>query len=651
MPNTALNRHGADLDQAPEAETPVQAAAVPSLGDIEVEAALLAARAAAFGLFGLKLDHRPEADWTDLGAEAAYLDGGPAPAPANESAPVLEAETVEASAVTVEEMQVEAIEPVQEAPAEIQVEPTPITEGELEETVETVLVELRAVLEQAEQTEAVIETLPALAAPKQTLPALATQTLPSRAMLPPIRARGLRVPPALAMRFMQGLDWIVTLAAAQFAALWSNGHGLAALSVAQAVIFFAAAGALKVGLWLTDLYRTPPAKLRAEHGAGGLALGVVAGLGIAAFFAPDARSAAALSATVTLAALLLAGAHAAFAVWMHALHKRGAFSETIVLVGATEAAERLMRRAAERGDARIVAVVDDRISRAPFAIAGVPVTGSIDDLLRWDGLPHVDRIVVTVTQKAEQRVRGMVEKLRRAPNRIDLLLDYDTISVRGRKLDRLTGAAMACVSGRPHNIARALMKRAQDVVIGALLTVVFAPVMAAIAVAVKLDSKGPALYRQQRHGFNNRIITVLKFRTMRHDPGAPLRQVEANDPRITRIGAFLRSTSLDELPQLINVLAGDMSLVGPRPHAVGMRAADRDLSHIVSEYAHRHRVKPGITGWAQVNGSRGPIDTPSAVRERTKLDLDYVSRASLWFDLAILARTVPILFGDTKSTR
>jgi exopolysaccharide biosynthesis polyprenyl glycosylphosphotransferase len=245
----------------------------------------------------------------------------------------------------------------------------------------------------------------------------------------------------------------------------------------------------------------------------------------------------------------------------------------------------------------------------------------------------------------------MIERLRTTPNRIDLLLDYQTLSVRGSKDDRLTGAAVACVSGRPRNSRRAIVKRAQDIVFGAALLAAFALPMLLIAAAIKLDSRGPVLYRQRRHGFNNRIITVLKFRSMRHDPSAAFAQVIANDPRITRIGAWLRRTSLDELPQLINVLRGEMSLVGPRPHAIGMKAAERDLHDIVAEYAHRHRVKPGITGWAQVNGSRGPVDTPAQVRRRLKLDLEYVSRASLWLDLQILVRTAPMLFGDMKATR
>jgi lipopolysaccharide/colanic/teichoic acid biosynthesis glycosyltransferase len=195
------------------------------------------------------------------------------------------------------------------------------------------------------------------------------------------------------------------------------------------------------------------------------------------------------------------------------------------------------------------------------------------------------------------------------------------------------------------------VKRAQDIVGALALLAALALPMLLIAAAIRCESKGPALYRQRRHGFNNRIITVLKFRSMRHEPAAPWRQARADDPRITRIGRFLRRTSLDELPQLINVLRGEMSLVGPRPHAIEMKADERELQNIVAEYAHRHRVKPGITGWAQVNGSRGAVATPEALRRRLKLDLDYVSRASLCLDLQILLRTAPVMFGFDRKAR
>jgi exopolysaccharide biosynthesis polyprenyl glycosylphosphotransferase len=322
-----------------------------------------------------------------------------------------------------------------------------------------------------------------------------------------------------------------------------------------------------------------------------------------------------------------------------------------VLIGATDAAQRLAARAEKSGDARIVAVVDDRLARSPAQVGAAPVIGGVDALLAWEGLPNVDRIVITVTQKAEGRVRSMIERLRIAPNRVDLLLDFDTHAVRGRRVERFGGAAVACVSGRPHNHRRAFVKRVEDIVLGTLLTIAFALPMLFIAALVKLDTPGPALYRQRRHGFNNRVFTALKFRTMRNDPNAPMQQVRENDPRITPVGAFLRRTSLDELPQLFNVLRGEMSLVGPRPHAVGMKTCERELTEIVAEYAHRHRVKPGITGWAQVNGSRGPVTSAASVRRRVRYDLEYVARASLWLDLEILVRSAPVLFGDNKVVR
>ena len=183
--------------------------------------------------------------------------------------------------------------------------------------------------------------------------------------------------------------------------------------------------------------------------------------------------------------------------------------------------------------------------------------------------------------------------------------------------------------------------------------VVAVPVMAVIALAVKLDSRGPVLFRQRRYGFNNEPITVLKFRTMRVEATDPdsVRQVQAQDPRVTRVGRFLRRTSLDELPQLFNVWAGEMSMVGPRPHAIGMKTAGEESSRLVAEYAWRHRMKPGLTGWAQINGSRGPVDTEAAVRKRVALDLDYIERQSLVLDLYVMLMTVPRLLGDGAAVR
>jgi lipopolysaccharide/colanic/teichoic acid biosynthesis glycosyltransferase len=177
--------------------------------------------------------------------------------------------------------------------------------------------------------------------------------------------------------------------------------------------------------------------------------------------------------------------------------------------------------------------------------------------------------------------------------------------------------------------------------------------MLLIALAVKLDSPGPVFFRQRRHGFNNEEIIVWKFRSMRHDraDAGAVRQVKANDDRVTRVGRFIRRTSLDELPQIFNVLTGEMSLVGPRPHAVDMHTGDVRSDRLIAVYAHRHRIKPGMTGWAAINGSRGPVDSREAVVRRIELDISYIERQSFWLDLYIMAMTLPCLLGDRQATR
>jgi len=202
-------------------------------------------------------------------------------------------------------------------------------------------------------------------------------------------------------------------------------------------------------------------------------------------------------------------------------------------------------------------------------------------------------------------------------------------------------------------VLQASLKRAVDVVFSVAAIIVLAPALAAIAVAIRLDSPGPVLFKQRRHGYMNEEVLVWKFRSMRAEMSdhAAARQVTHDDERVTRIGRFLRRTSLDELPQLWNVIRGEMSLVGPRPHAIGMLTNGAEASKLVETYAHRHRMKPGLTGWAAVNGSRGPVDTPEAVRRRVTLDLEYVERQSIWLDLAIMARTLPCGRGDSAAVR
>ncbi|MFN3522830.1 MAG: exopolysaccharide biosynthesis polyprenyl glycosylphosphotransferase [Phenylobacterium sp.] len=331
----------------------------------------------------------------------------------------------------------------------------------------------------------------------------------------------------------------------------------------------------------------------------------------------------------------------------------GRLVPNIVIVGATGAAERLIEAVLASREVNVLGVFDDRLGRVPGSVRGVPVLGNTRALLDHRIMPYVDRIVITVPAAARPRVRELIERLRILPNEISLLLDGEPSGDEAAAISRVADVPLAYISGPPMDHARALVKRMQDLVVGVIALVLTTPVMLGIALAVRLDSPGPILFRQRRHGFNNEEIVVWKFRSMRvadQDLKAT-RQVSAEDDRVTRVGRFIRRTSLDELPQLLNVLKGEMSLVGPRPHAIGMMTGDVESARLVAEYAHRHRMKPGMTGWAAIHGSRGPVDTPEAVRRRVALDVEYIERQSFWLDLYIMAMTLPCLLGDSKAVR
>src|SRR5579872_2814753 len=389
------------------------------------------------------------------------------------------------------------------------------------------------------------------------------------------------------------------------------------------------------------------------------------------------RIAGAFALTGGLLAIALGAAHEPRAVWeghgvllclafasLYLLHicwwfavrrlrRSGHLTPNVVVVGATPNAETLIDKALKSREVAVLGVFDDRKGRAPDAVRGVPLLGDTRALIGHRIMPYVDRVVITVTASAQTRVRGLVEKLRVLPNEITLFVDFGADAASGAALSRLADMPLARLSGAKADARRAFVKRIQDLAIGAAGLVAVAPIMALVALAIRLDSPGPIFFRQRRHGFNNEDIIVWKFRSMRHEmrDEHASRQVCAGDPRVTRVGAFIRKTSLDELPQLINVLKGEMSLVGPRPHAPGMKTGDVESARLVAEYAHRHRMKPGMTGWAAIKGSRGPVDTPEQVRRRVALDIEYIERQSFWLDLYIIAATLPCLLGDRQATR
>jgi Undecaprenyl-phosphate glucose phosphotransferase len=316
-------------------------------------------------------------------------------------------------------------------------------------------------------------------------------------------------------------------------------------------------------------------------------------------------------------------------------------------VGAGPEGQRLIARLRAGQDESIIirGIFDDRKSRLPSSVCGLAVRGTTDDLLHFARQTPVGEVIIALPLNAESRLRSLCNKLKVLALDVRLSLEPLAETFRVRDMSYIGDVPILDVVDQPLKNWCGLVKWIEDKALAALLLLVLAPLMGLLALLIKLDSPGPVFFVQKRFGFNNQVIRVLKYRTMyveRADPSGAQRTVH-NDPRITRIGRYLRLLSFDELPQLINVIRGEMSLVGPRPHAIAMRADGRLYWEVVEQYLHRHRVKPGITGWAQVNGLRGEVDTLEKARARVAHDLHYIEHWSLWLDFKILLMTVGIL--------
>jgi Undecaprenyl-phosphate glucose phosphotransferase len=325
----------------------------------------------------------------------------------------------------------------------------------------------------------------------------------------------------------------------------------------------------------------------------------------------------------------------------------GYLARNIAIVGAGDEGQRLITRLREGRDKSvvIVGVFDDRKSRIPPSICGLAVRGTTDDLLSFARRASIDEVVIALPLDAEPRLKYLCDKMKALAIDVRLSIEPLTESFQVRGIGYVGGVPVLAMANRPLKNWRAVAKFIEDKLLGLFLLVLAGPLMVLIAILIKLDSYGPVCFAQKRFGFNNEVIRVFKFRTMHVDRGDPTgaQRTLRNDPRVTRFGRILRWLSFDELPQLINVIRGDMSLVGPRPHAVAMKAGDRLYCEAVEHYLHRHRVKPGITGWAQVNGLRGEVDTLEKAHARVALDLYYIEHWSPWLDLKILLKTVGVL--------
>lgn len=341
--------------------------------------------------------------------------------------------------------------------------------------------------------------------------------------------------------------------------------------------------------------------------------------------------------------VLLATARIVFYLAILDWKSQGRLRRNVVVFGVGQIGQRLISEIASKSqpEVRILAAFDDRLQRSPHYCWEIPVMGDLEALIEFTRDHPVDSVIVALPPSAEERLLEIFDRLSTLP--VDVRLCTGTVGFRLGPVgvSHLCNVPLLNVIDRPLSGWRHTVKSMEDHILASLILVMIAPLMLLIAIAIKLDSPGPVFFRQKRYGFNNQLIEVFKFRTMyddKRDENAE-QLTRRNDPRVTPLGAFLRRSSLDELPQFFNVLRGEMSIVGPRPHACAAKAAGVLYQDAVQRYAARHRVKPGITGWAQINGWRGETETLEQIEQRVRHDLMYIENWSLALDLKIILVT------------
>lgn len=290
---------------------------------------------------------------------------------------------------------------------------------------------------------------------------------------------------------------------------------------------------------------------------------------------------------------------------------------------------------------QMVGFFDDRVpDRYPQGVQE-PVLGKMADIAAYVRSHNIKMIFISQPISAQPRIRKLLDELQDTTASVYFLPDIYVFDLMQARFDNVGGVPVIAICESPFTGINSMIKRISDIVLGSVIQVALLPIMLVIAIAVKISSPGPIIFRQRRYGLYGEEIIVYKFRSMTvTDDGPTVVQAKQNDHRVTRVGAFLRRTSLDELPQFLNVLQGRMSIVGPRPHAV---AHNEQYRKLIKGYMLRHKVKPGITGWAQVNGLRGETETLDKMEARVHYDLDYLRKWSLWLDLWIIAKTVMVV--------
>jgi Undecaprenyl-phosphate glucose phosphotransferase len=365
--------------------------------------------------------------------------------------------------------------------------------------------------------------------------------------------------------------------------------------------------------------------------------------------APRAFVTAWLGCTLVSLAVLRAGLSLRMRRWM----AEGRLIRRAVIVGGGRPAEELIKqlRRSTTAGIKVCGVFDDRgKDRSADPAARYRVMGTFDEMALFCREQAIDLIVVTLPQTAEERILQLMKKLWELPIDVRISAHQSKLRLRPRAYSYIGDVPFLAVFDKPLSDWSWAVKEIEDRVIAAVAVVLLAPVMLGVALAVKFTSKGPVLFRQKRHGFNNQLVEVYKFRSMftEMSDADAVKLVTRGDPRVTPVGRFIRKTSLDELPQLFNVLKGELSLVGPRPHATACRAGERLYQEVVDGYSARHRMKPGITGLAQINGWRGETDTEEKLQRRVEYDIQYIDTWSIWMDLYILAMT-PVSLLNTRN--
>jgi Undecaprenyl-phosphate glucose phosphotransferase len=353
----------------------------------------------------------------------------------------------------------------------------------------------------------------------------------------------------------------------------------------------------------------------------------------------------------TLFCICIGLSRIAFLVYVRRLIGTGALREAIAVVTFAGSGGHLATRLAAEVDVVLKVGAGDEPDADMFSDAEPADSdahcGSIDEILALGRAGGIDSVVLELSPGQNPHVSTIVDQLRSLPVQVILCPDGSWIGTASEGVRLLAGMPMAVVANRPIRAWNLLAKLLLDKLLSAVLLVLALPLMLVIAAAITLESPGPIIFRQRRSGWGGGSFVLFKFRTMYAVSHGPVRQTRRRDPRCTRVGTFLRRSSLDELPQLINVLLGDMSLVGPRPHVDNLHADAMVSQNVVVEYAQRYRVKPGMTGWAQVNGFRGATTTAEQLRRRVEHDLFYIENWSLLFDIRILLLTpFTVLSGE-----